>query len=301
MQWSLMQKGESDEADRVLQEYVQRLPNQETAAMVLNRQAQYLADNGQIDKALLQYQTLLREYGATPAAQSAWYGMALCHEDAGQPEKALEAYRQQWQKYPAAPRAADALYAGARLHAQRGETTQAATWYRKLIQDYPTHERKSRAAYELGLLDIGAGRLDAAETWFKALDSESQNELARLGLARIYIDKNQFAQAQALLEPLIEKSAAAIGAEAQYLLAESGRKQKNHAQASLAYLKIKYLYPELLEWVVPAIYMAAQCNEELGRLADARRLYQTLIKDYPAEAEYVAKAESRLQALVGKE
>src|SRR5690606_12470680 len=47
LQWSMMQKGETGQADKVVQEYVTRLPDRETAARVLERQAEFFRDNGQ--------------------------------------------------------------------------------------------------------------------------------------------------------------------------------------------------------------------------------------------------------------
>ena len=304
LQWSMMQKGETGQADKVVQEYVTRLPDRETAAKVLERQAEFLRDNARYDEAIEQYQKLLSSYGSTTAGAAAWYGIALCRQSQNQPDAAIAAFRQQWEKNPDSPASPQALFAGARLLAERGENTQAASWYSKLTTTYADHELSSAAAYARGVLDIDGEQIDQAERYFKELDSTDKNNaergLARLGLARVHIGKKQYADAQAILDQLLEQGTPAVSAEAQFLIATILREQKELAKASLAFLKIKYLYPDELDWVVSGIYNAARCNEELGRTADARRLYQSLVNDYPARSDYAARARERLQALAGK-
>ena len=162
----------------------------------------------------------------------------------------------------------------------------------------------SAAAYARGVLDIDSAQIDEAENYFRQLDSSdksgAERGLARLGLARVHIGKKQYTDAQAILDQLLDQGTPSVSAEAQFLIATILREQKELARASLAFLKIKYLYPDELDWVVPGIYNAAECNEELGRTADARRLYQSLVNDYPARSDYAARARARLQALAGK-
>jgi len=288
----------------VVQEYVTRLPDRETAARVLERQAEFFRDNGQYDEAIEQYQKLLSSYSGTAAGAAALYGIGLCRQTQNQPDAAIAAFRRQWEEHPGSPASPQALFAGARLLAEKGDRSQAAIWYSKLTADYPDHELGSAAAYARGVLDIDSRQIDQAERQFRELDSADKtgpdHGLARLGLARVHIGKKQYADAQAVLDQLLEQGTPAVSAEAQFLIATILREQKELAKASLAFLKIKYLYPDELDWVVTGIFNAAQCNEELGRSADARRLYQSLINDYPAKSDYAARARERLQALSGK-
>ncbi|HQG44521.1 MAG TPA: tetratricopeptide repeat protein, partial [bacterium] len=304
LKWSMMQKGETAQADQVVAGYVERLPDREIAARVVERQAEYFRDNGQYPEAIAQYEKLLSGYSATAAGQSAWYGIARCQQAQGQPDQAIASFRQQWTRFPGAAAAPQALFTGAQMLAERGDKKEAAVWYARLSSEYPNHKLSSAAAYARGVLDIDADQPDQAIERFKALESEGKSAadraLARLGQARVLIGKKQYEEAQTLLEQLLGEGSPAISAEAQFLLASILQEQKEWSRASLAFVKIKYLYPEEEEWVAAGLYQAARCNEALGRLADARRLYQSLINDFPGRTDYVSKSRVRLDALAGK-
>lgn len=124
--------------------------------------------------------------------------------------------------------------------------------------------------------------------------------MAQVGLGRVYLNLRRYPNAVETLNQVINEADKDIAAEAQYLLGDAYKGQSDCREAIVAYMKNKYLYPGEIQWVVPSIYEAAQCNETLGRLADARRLYQSLLQDYPSETEYVQKAKERIQALAGK-
>lgn len=92
--------------------------------------------------------------------------------------------------------------------------------------------------------------------------------------------------------------------KAQFLKGETFLFQKNYKDAHEAFQRVMVLYsgkefgPEFNEWRATATYQAAQCEESLQQINEAKRTYQSLIKDFPA-SEYAAKAKDRLAKLGG--
>ena len=160
------------------------------------------------------------------------------------------------------------------------------------------------AAYKVGLSFQQSKDYGRAQSYFTDVIQKDQDQrtkhLARIGLARTLIEQKRFGEATEQLNLVLDQADKDIAAEAQYLTGDVMRAQNALQSAVAAYLKIKYLYSSQIDWVVPGIYQAAQCSEELGQLSDARRLYQSIINEYPSAADYVAKAKQRLEALVGK-
>ena len=102
------------------------------------------------------------------------------------------------------------------------------------------------------------------------------------------------------LNEVLDEADKDIAAEAQFLMGEGYKGQSDLKSAAVAYLKVKYLYGSETTWAARSVYEAAMCNEQLDRIDDARRLYNSILRDYPGESEYVEMAKARLSALVGQ-
>ena len=147
---------------------------------------------------------------------------------------------------------------------------------------------------------LGSGETDRAQGYFQEMIDKDKNvPLAYVGLARVFTAKKQYPEALALLEKVLAQNDQEIAAEAQFLIGEVYRSQQDCQSAVIAYLKVKYLYGSAVSWVAQSLFHAAECNERLERLADARRLYNSIITEYASEKDLAEKAQQRLKALLG--
>jgi TolA-binding protein len=143
-----------------------------------------------------------------------------------------------------------------------------------------------------------------AETFFRNVIQGDWDQLtkhhARVGLARVALQQNNFGEASSVLNTVLNNGEPEVAAEAQYLLGETYRLQGDCDQAVVEYLKTKYLYGSEEEWVVQSVYNAAECNVRLNQLDNARRLYRSIISDFPSDSTYAPMAQQRLEDLMGE-
>ncbi len=121
-----------------------------------------------------------------------------------------------------------------------------------------------------------------------------------MGLARVHLQQENYGTARDLLDAVLTDAAPEIAAEAQYLMGESYRQQGDCNTAVVEYLKTKYLYGSEREWVVKSVYNAAECNVAIDQYDNARRLYRSILTDFPSDTTFTEKSKQRLQDLMGE-
>ena len=117
----------------------------------------------------------------------------------------------------------------------------------------------------------------------RVLEEYPQSEIiyrAQLALGKLYYNTSQFAEALNEFRLIVTKQKNEIAAEAQYWIGQTLFQQQKYTEAAVEFLKVKYLYPGYVDWVVRAIYQAALVNEKQKRYGEARLLYQTIIKQF---------------------
>ena len=87
-----------------------------------------------------------------------------------------------------------------------------------------------------------------------------------------------------------------LAAQAQLSLAQCYQNSADPDTAVAEYLKMIYLYSDQQEMVDQATLSAAGIYEQLGKITEARNLYQKLVKT-ASTPELVQQAQKRLQAL----
>lgn len=182
--------------------------------------------------------------------------------------------------------------------------TPAIEYYQRIVDGYPSSSDADEAIYKIGISHLQAGQYERAQTYFVNVVSKSSNprtkQMARVGLARVLLQLKRYPNAMDALNQVLDEADKDIAAEAQFLLGEGYKGQNDFKSAAVAFLKVKYLHGSESTWAARAIYEAGLCNEQLERIDDARRLYSSILKEYPGESTFVDKAKERLNALVGK-
>ncbi len=304
LQWSLMQMGQSQEALDVVDELAMQIKEPSRAADIFSRKAEFFYQSQKYDQAVGQYRLVLREYPDSKAAQNAYFAIGQAYLKMDNTEQAMEAFAEQQQSYPEAERTPDAALYRADLLFQRKEYQKAIGLYQDIQDRFPSHPNTALAGYKIGLAYLEQNDYQNAQSTFSRVinsDSDSRaTHLARIGLAQVFITLKRYPAALEQLEAIVAKADPDIAAQAQVLMGDAYRGQNDLQAAIVAYLKTKYLYGNQTAWVAKSLYSAAQCNEELGRMGDARRLYQNILNNYASETEWAQNAKNRLNSLVGQ-
>lgn len=119
-------------------------------------------------------------------------------------------------------------------------------------------------------------------------------------MGRVYKQQAAFDDARQALERVVSHPLARgteTAAKAQFLIGETYFLQENWPAAFLAYQKV-YAAHRHPAWQAPALLQSAKCDEQRGKVAEAKRTYQQLINEFPA-SPHVVDARQRLTALGG--
>jgi len=101
-----------------------------------------------------------------------------------------------------------------------------------------------------------------------------------------------------LLEVAVAKGAGTSIGRAQFELAAALSGTNKHAEAADAFLNVAILHGES-PYAPQALYEAGHSFEAAGKKDEAKKAYESLLKDYPNAAEWAEKAKARLAALGG--
>lgn len=231
---------------------------------------------------------------------------ALVLKDRGEDEAARDRFGALASRLPGTPQAAEALYALGSMQSDRDN----AAW-RTLIRDHPTHSRARTARRILAEEALERGEPRRTLEWLAPLGAGKREDLLLAGLAHAAIDDVE--QARVHLEPLAggeddetrwraivalalidytegdtlsagsaldtaaKDAPARVAAEARYRSAELLYRQGLFEEALRLFLKIRYLNPEMTDWVRQGELAAGQCYEALGEEAEAHDLYDRLV------------------------
>ncbi|GBD93533.1 outer membrane protein assembly factor BamD [bacterium BMS3Abin05] len=168
---------------------------------------------------------------------------------------------------------------------QRKNWQTAGEFYRKLIRQFPNHELVPQAKYQLGMSELSARKLpEAWQTFNELARSGGTAELAersKIGLARVALDQQEFDKTLGFLDDVLANATGDIAAEAQFYRGKALASKGDLENAAVEYLKVKYLYPDAVNWVQKATFQAGKVYERAGRKSEALRIFRALAKTAP--------------------
>ena len=180
---------------------------------------------------------------------------------------------------------------------------EAISYFNQVQEDYPESDAANQAYIEIGLCELSSDKInDAQSTFQKAKAKFGETEpgfQAQLELGKILLQKNQLLQARAEFSSIVNFQSSDYSAQAQYWIGETYFAEDDYSKAAIEYLKIKYLFPGVENWIVRGIFQAAQANEKLQRYGEARKLYRSIIEQYKDE-EFSDKAKQQMKEIAGK-
>ncbi|MDZ7724720.1 MAG: tetratricopeptide repeat protein [candidate division KSB1 bacterium] len=171
----------------------------------------------------------------------------------------------------------------------------------KIEKQYSGAPPSAQALFMTGQTFLQTGDYKSAGKYFSRAreisDEPRLEQKAVLGLCRILIHEQQYQTAMQRLNQVVNQGEIDINAEAQFLLGEVYRGQNDLRAAAVAYLKVN---------IFTAVKPAGPCGRStrprgatrsLGRLDDAKRLYHSILQDYPDFNSYTDKARMKIKEL----
>ncbi|MDZ7771369.1 MAG: tetratricopeptide repeat protein [Balneolaceae bacterium] len=279
IQYSQLSAGESDSSMTVLEEFLADNPSSSTADRLRYRQAETLLQSGDYEGAVAEFQQYIRVTNNQELLPDAHFNLANAYEQTGNMQQAVASYQTVAEEFPQSQRAAPSLAALGRIHQQRGDYAQAYSFFEKLAGEGGSYVQEAHIG--MGNARLAQGQLEAAAGHFESASGDA----ASVGLAKVELQRQNFAAAEELAAPVAESNSTEIGAEAQYLVGQSRQRRGQYEQALSAYSNVRVLYEAFDTWVARAMLRSAECYIQQGNPGEARNTLNALLDRFPGTPE----------------
>jgi tetratricopeptide (TPR) repeat protein len=193
-----------------------------------------------------------------------------------------------------------ALYEVANAYYTLGDYPTAAQEYRQFIQGFPDDSNMPQALLNYGECLLRLEDANGANKIFNRILQQYPNspQAAQAGMlvGETFVIQQQCDKAEQVYAPVISGGDRILAAQAQMSLARCYERTADLEKAVTEYLKMIYLYSEQKDFVDQATYAAATIYEQLGRIPEARNLYQKLVNT-AVTPEIIEQAKNRLRRL----
>jgi cellulose synthase operon protein C len=292
---------ELDAAVTTLRRLAKEHPASALAAEALLHAGELEQEQDRPREAAICFDAAMRKAGKTPLAEKAAYLLGHAWFDQGEFEKARQTFTYQRAQFPRGALADDAAF-------MQGEALLAQGKYAAAVAEYAKVRRPAEA--ELAVLALlHSARADARQKRFgaslatleRAVRQFPKSEhFAELLVEQAWDTQNmgRLDAATALYERVAGLAGDELAARARFMVGDILAAKQQYRPAIENFTKAAYGY-SAPEWQALAYYEAGRCHEALGEPADARKMYQELLDQFP-EGERAGEARERLKALDGQ-
>mgnify|MGYP006278779633 CR=1 FL=1 len=293
IQYAQLASGRQDSSAQILESFLQDHPQASTADRLRFRQANMKLQAGDYEGAISAFRQYLRITNNERRIPEAYYNLAEAYQQMDRNGKAREAYIAIVDEHPESRRADAALEMLGRMAMRNGNYQEAITHFQRIID----RNRRLIVEAHLGLGDarLALGQLEEARKQYQAvLDIDQNNTLGRIGIGKVKLQRNNFAEAEEIFKTVSENNTTQIGAQAQYLLGKTFQEQEQFNKAIEAYANVKILYEAFVDWVASALVRSAECYLALNNQSEAQNTLQRVLEQYP-QTEASAEARSIME------
>lgn len=280
IQYAQLSSGKTDSSSAVLEDFLADHPQTSMADRLRFRQADNRMQSGDYQGAIGDFQQYIRITNNQELLPDAHYNLANAYEQTDQTAKAMEAYQTVVSDFPNSERAAPSLASLGRIAYSRVNYQESFDYFSQLAEQGSKYRQE--AYIGMGNAQLAMNNMAEAEKQYQAaLGSDPEYAPAKVGLAKVAIEQENYQKANDLLTLVAEANTTEIGAEAQYLLGVVSQQQGNYEAAVKAFSNVNILYEAYDEWVAKALLKKAESYIQMGQQGEARSELNTLIEDYP--------------------
>jgi TolA-binding protein len=275
-----MSLGQPDSSSAILEDFIADHPQTSMADRLRFRQADNRMQSGNYQAAIDEFQQYIRITNNQELLPDAYFNLANAYEQTDQIAKAVEEYERIVDEFPNSERAGPSLASLGRIAYSRVNYQESYNYFEQLAQKGDKYQQE--AFIGMGNAQLAMNNIDQAEKEYQnALENDANYEPAKVGLAKVAIEKEDYQRANELLEPIAESNTTEVGAEAQYYLGVSHQEQGNYKEAIKAYSNVNILYEAFDEWVARSLLHKAESYIQMGQSGEARSTLNTLLEEYP--------------------
>ena len=271
--------------------------------------------------------------------QNCEVGLAKCSHELGDIKEALKKFKIVIYKYPNTDAALESLLWLGDYYLKIPDYTDAITYYRQAVDTFPVNEKIDIVRYQLGQAYQEQGALDEAINQYKlvheaAKETSAQAKLAiavifsqsappqtaidayrkiistspefarnaLVKIAQIYLNEQEYSNSLNAYRDALKTDAGSSkisDAEIQFAIADMAETLNKTNEASEGYLKIPYLYPAEIPWVIKAYLRLARIFEREEDWQNAKLVYQKVVAYGTDEAKFAQERIDWIDANIG--
>lgn len=180
----------------------------------------------------------------------------------------------------------DALFQAGQSYAKVGESELAVKRFEELIKNpkYAGFKYLSEASLGLGeaklALNQPAEAVQIFGAWLAKNEKHPFAAQAHFLIGRARYDLKEYDAALESFGNVPALTRSDLAAQAQFYIGQVLQARGDFKGASLAYLRVQALYPDVREWVAAAMFENGKCCEALGNKEEALKIYREVAEKY---------------------
>ncbi|HGY55287.1 MAG TPA: tetratricopeptide repeat protein [Caldithrix abyssi] len=302
---ALLRVGKLKEASPLIKAYKRMYKEDKkyTAWFVLEY-GKYYRSQKEFNKAIKFFNQVKNKYGSSEYADDAEYFLALTYLTLNKNEEAFKILSNFYTNYPKSDRLPEVLNSLGSLYFRSEKFDDAINMFRNALKICKTRELKKNILSNLIKTYTFTGFWDAAQATARQYVEEFPDAddiiVKKIIIGRSYINLNQFQNAVEYLRKIKREADSDTEPEIQFYIGDAYLKAGEYENAIAEFVKIPLLSKKTkLQWEASALYYSGQAYEKLGRIPDAVRMYQEIIKRPGIDLTLKKEAEKRIKQIRG--
>ncbi len=245
---------------------------------------------GAVEQALMKFQNLIVKYPKSKIAQESLMWLGDHYLEASDFDNAIVHYQRFSNEFPGSDRINLVRYELGRAYQAKGEFDRAVHAF-KLINE--TRDAELHARAKLAIADIFSKDLDpdsSIKTYQNIINTSPKfKRNAYIKIAEVHKKAKNYAGVIPAYKNALESNVTNSehsNAELQFLIADAYQLSHKNDQAVDEYLKISYLYPKDVSWVIKAYLRMARIFEDNEQWHEAKITYEKIIKFKADESKF---------------
>ncbi len=302
---ALLREGKLKEANPLIKTYKRQYrDDKDFAAQFVLEYGKYYRSQKNFDKAIKFFNQVKSKYGASAYVDDADYFLALTYLTLNKNEEAFKILSNFYTKYPKSDRLPEVLNSLGSLYFRSEKFDDAISMFKNALNICKDRELTKSILSNLIKTYTFTGFWDAAQGTARRYVEEFPDAddliLKKIIIGRSYINLNQFQNAVEYLRSVKREADSEIEPEIQFYIGDAYLKAGEYENAIAEFVKIPLLSKKTkLQWEASALYYSGQAYEKLGRIPDAVRMYQEIIKRPGIDLTLKKEAEKRIKQIKG--
>ena len=282
---------EYQESLTVLFNIIKDFPSE--TAMVRNAELYIAKCNykmGAVGEAIKKFQTLVGKYPKSKTAHDALLWLGDHYLEASDFDNAILHYEKLIREFPGSDRIDLVYFDLGRAYEAKEEYDHAVNAFKRVSDG---KDREVYAKAKIAIADIFSRDLDpqsAIETYQNIIDTSPEFKRDALAkIAEVHKGAKNYPETISAYREALKADRTTnehSDAELQFLMADSYQLNHQHERAVEEYLRIPYLYPHEVNWVIKANLRTARIFEDNERWDDAKITYTKILKFQTDEAKF---------------